>query len=67
TSSAASDVYKRQMAVSTILTASKNIMEQQTKDKAELEKLEKEAEQRLQVINKKTTELKAKPVSYTHL
>ena len=54
------EAVKKTMAVSTILTASKNIMEQQTKDKAELEKLEKEAEQRLQVINKKTTELKAK-------
>ena len=54
------EAVKKRMAVSTILTASKNIMEQQTKDKAELEKLEKEAEQRLQVINKKTTELKAK-------
>ena len=54
------EAVKKTMAVSTILTASKNIMEQQTKDKAELEKLEKEAEHRLQVINKKTTELKAK-------
>lgn len=54
------EAVKKTMAVSTILTASKNIMEQQTKDKDELEKLEKEAEQRLQVINKKTTELKAK-------
>lgn len=54
------EAVKKTMAVSTILTANKNIMEQQTKDKAELEKLEKEAEQRLQVINKKTTELKAK-------
>ena len=54
------EAVKKTMAVSTILTASKNIMEQQTKDKAELEKLEKEAEQRLQVISKKTTELKAK-------
>ena len=54
------EAVKKTMAVSTILTASKNIMEQQTKDKAELEKLEKEDEQRLQVINKKTTELKAK-------
>ena len=54
------DAVKKTMAVSTILTASKNIMEQQTKDKAELQKLEKEAEQRLQVINKKTAELKGK-------
>lgn len=54
------EAVKKTMAVSTILTASKNIMEQQTKDKAELEKLEKEAEQRLQVINKKTAELKEK-------
>ncbi|MDU5334573.1 peptidoglycan DD-metalloendopeptidase family protein [Enterococcus sp.] len=54
------EAVKKTMAVSTILTASKNIMEQQTKDKTELEKLEKEAEQRLQSINKKTAELKAK-------
>lgn len=54
------EAVKKTMAVSTILTASKNIMEQQTKDKAELEKLEKEAEQRLVVINKKTAELKEK-------
>lgn len=54
------EAVKKTMAVSTILTASKNIMEQQTKDKAELEKLEKEAEQRLQVINQKTAELKDK-------
>lgn len=54
------EAVKKTMAVSTILTASKNIMEQQTKDKAELEKLEKEAEQRLAVINKKTAELKEK-------
>lgn len=54
------DAVKKTMAVSTVLSASKDIMEQQTKDKAELEKLEKEAEQRLAVINKKTEELKAK-------
>ena len=54
------EAVKKTMAVSTMLTASKNIMEQQTKDKAELETLEKEAEQRLVVINQKTEELKAK-------
>lgn len=54
------DAVKKTIAVSTILSASKDIMEQQTKDKTELEKLEKEAEQRLQSINQKTTELKAK-------
>lgn len=54
------EAVKKTMAVSTILSANKNIMEQQTKDKSELEKLEKEAEQRLQVINQKTAELNAK-------
>lgn len=53
------EAVKKTMAVSTMLTASKNIMEQQTKDKAELEPLEKEAQQRLIVINQKTEELKA--------
>lgn len=54
------EAVKKTVAVSTILNASKDIMEQQKKDKIALEKLEAEAEQRLQQINKKTTELKTK-------
>ncbi|GCF95722.1 hypothetical protein NRIC_36130 [Enterococcus florum] len=54
------EAVKKTVAVSTILTANKNTMEQQTRDKEELQKLEKEAEARLVVINEKTAELKSK-------
>lgn len=54
------EAVKKTLAVSTVLSANKEIMEQQTKDKAELEELENQAEQRLVAINQKTAELKTK-------
>ncbi|MGG5331127.1 peptidoglycan DD-metalloendopeptidase family protein [Enterococcus sp. AZ163] len=55
-----SEAVEKTMAVSTILSANKEAMEQQTRDKAELEKLQQEAQQRLAVVTKKTEELKVK-------
>ncbi len=55
-----SDAVKKTVSIKTVLNAGKNILEQQNKDKTELESLEKEANQHLNLINEKTIELKEK-------
>lgn len=55
-----SDAVKKTVSIKTVLNAEKNILEQQNRDKEELQSLEKEASQHLAIINNKTIELKEK-------